>query len=150
MFERFTESARAAVIDAREQAEALHDGAVGVEHLLLGVLHVPGRAAAEVLRSRGVTEDALRSRFSELVGDRSVRERFPVPPGFHLPFTPRAKEALELALRESLALGTDWIGPEHLLLGISRQEEHVAMRILRDGWGLSPEMIRGAVIESPP
>jgi ATP-dependent Clp protease ATP-binding subunit ClpA len=146
LFERFTPAARRAVSDAQEQARALGHHHVGVEHLLLGVLHEPDSGAAEVLRARGVSEEAFRARLLEIV---SGDEHEP-PPGAHAPFTPRAKKVLELALREALTLGTNAVGTEHLLLGIIREQESVAMRILRDGWDLDPETVRGAVIEALP
>ena len=130
-----------------EQAWALGHNFIGVEHLLLGVLHEPGGGAAEVLRARGVSEDAVRARVLEIVPGDEKHER---PPGAQRPFAPRAKKALELALREALALGTNAVGTEHLLLGIAREPESVAMRILREGWDLYPEAIRGAVIEALP
>lgn len=147
MFERFTPAARRAVSDAQEQAWALGHNAVGVEHLLLGLLRESGGGAAEVLRARGVSEDAVRVRLLEIVSGEEQRER---PPGAQLPFTPRAKKVLELSFRESLALGTNSVGTEHLLIGIALEAESVAMRILREGWGLYPEAIRGAVIEALP
>jgi ATP-dependent Clp protease ATP-binding subunit ClpA len=154
VFERFTESARAVIINARKQAEAFGHHAIGVEHLLLAVLHGPDSAAADVLRTRGVTEDALSDRLSQMMesasSSESVRYEPRQPLGAQIPFTPLAKRTLELALRESLALGTNWIGPEHLLLGIARQDELFAMRALRDGWNLTPEEIRGAVIAALP
>ncbi len=153
MFERFTPAARRAVSEADEQAWALGHNAIGVEHLLLGVLHEPDRGAAEVLRARGVSEDAVRARVLEIVAGGEGRERPPGtqrPFGVQVPFTPRAKKALELALREALALGTNAVGTEHLLLGIARDPESVAMRILREGWDLYPEVIRGAVAEALP
>jgi ATP-dependent Clp protease ATP-binding subunit ClpC len=145
VFERFTPAARTAVSDSQEQAWALGHNAIGVEHLLLGVLHEPGGGAAEVLRARGVSEDAVRASVLEIVPGDEKHER---SPGAQLPFTPRAKKALELALREALALGTNAVGTEHLLLGIARDPESVAMRILREGWDLYPEAIRGAVVEA--
>jgi len=101
VFERFTPAARRAVSDAQEQAWALGHNAVGVEHLLLGLLRESGGGAAEVLRARGVSEDAVRVRLLEIVSGEEQRER---PPGAQLPFTPRAKKVLELALREALSL----------------------------------------------
>ncbi len=147
LFERFTPAARSAVSDAQEQAWALGHNFIGVEHLLLGLLHEPGGGAGEVLRARGVSEDAFRARLREIVpGD----EKYERPPGAQLPFTPRTKKALEVSFREALALGTNAVGTEHLLLGIAREPESVGMRILREGWDLYPEAIRGAVIEALP
>jgi Clp amino terminal domain, pathogenicity island component len=147
LFERFTPAARRAVSDAQEQARALGHNFIGVEHLLLGVLHEPGSGAAEVLRARGVSEDAFRARLLEIFFGGEKHEP---PPGLGLPFAPGAKKVLELALREALSLGTNAVGTEHLLLGIAREPDSVAMRILREGWNLYPEAIRGAVIEGLP
>lgn len=146
LFERFTPAARRAVSNAQEQARALGHNYVGTEHFLLGVLHEAGSGASEVLRARGVSEDAFRDRLLELVPFDEQQERS----GSQLPFTPRAKKVLELALREALALGTNAVGTEHLLLGVARDPESVAMRILAEGWDLYPEAIRGAVIEALP
>ena len=146
LFERFTRAARRAVSDAQEQARALGHRYIGDGHLLLGVLHEPGSGAAEILRARGVSEDAFRARLLELDRGDDQQE----PSGSQLPFTPRAKKVLELALREALALGTNAVGTEHLLLGIAREPESVAVRILREGWDLYPEAIRGVVIEALP
>jgi ATP-dependent Clp protease ATP-binding subunit ClpA len=146
LFERFTPAARRAVSDAQEHARTLGHSHVGDGHFLLGVLHEPSSGAAEILRARGVSEEAFRSRLLELVsGDEQ-----PEPSGSQLPFTPRAKKVLELALREALSLGTNAVGTEHLLLGIAREPESVAVRILREGWDLYPEAIRVAVIETLP
>lgn len=150
MFERFTPAARRAVSDAQEQAWALGHNFIGVEHLLLGVLHEPGGGAGEVLRTRGVSEDAFRARLLEIWRSAAGGEQQKRPPGAQLPFAPSAKKVLELSLREALALGTNAVGTEHLLLGIAREPESVAVRILREGWDLSPEAIRGAVIAALP
>lgn len=147
LLERFTPAARRAVSNAQEQARALGHNFIGVEHLLLGVLHEPGSGAAEILRARGVSEDAFRARLLEIF---CGGEKHEPPPGVGLPFAPGAKKVLELALREALSLGTNAVGTEHLLLGIAREPECVAMRILREGWDLYPEAIRGAVIEMLP
>ncbi|MGI8428597.1 MAG: Clp protease N-terminal domain-containing protein [Solirubrobacteraceae bacterium] len=147
LFERFTQTARKAVSDAQEQARALGHNFIGVEHLLLGVLHEPASGAAEILSARGVSEEAFRVRLLEImVGG----ENYEAPPGSGLPFAPRAKKVLEFALREALALGRNAVGTEHLLLGIAGEQDSVAMRILREGWDLYPEAIRGAVIEALP
>jgi ATP-dependent Clp protease ATP-binding subunit ClpA len=147
LFERFTKTAQKAVSDAQEQARALGHNFIGVEHLLLGVLHEPGGGAAEVLRARGVSEDAFRARLLEIF---SGGEQHDAPPGSQLPFAPLTKKVLEHALREALSLRMNAIGTEHLLLGIAREPDSVAMRILREGWDLYPEAIRGAVMEALP
>lgn len=111
------------------------------------MLHEPASGAAEILGARGVSEESFRARLLEIVPGG---EQYEPPPGSRLPFAPRAKKVLELALREALALGRNAVGTEHLLLGIAREPDSVAMRILREGWDLYPEAIRGAVIESLP
>jgi hypothetical protein len=133
------------VTEAEVEARELRHNHVGVEHFLLGLLRQRDSAAAQVLRSRGVSLDGLRVRVLEIVG---VGED-DLPPDVPVPFTPRAKKVLELALREALALGTNSVGPEHLLLGIARENESVAMRILAE-CGLPAEVIRGAMVESMP
>jgi Clp amino terminal domain, pathogenicity island component len=153
VFERFTPAARRAISGADQQAWALGHNFIGVEHLLLGVLREPGGGAAGVLRSLGVSEDAFRVRVLKIVAGGEKHER-PTgsqrPFGSQVPFTPSAKKVLELALREALALGTNAVGTEHLLLGIARDPESATMRILREEWDLYPEAIRGAVIEALP
>jgi hypothetical protein len=146
VFDRFTEPARQAVSDAQRQSRALGHYFIGVEHLLLGLLTGPDSEAAAVLRPRGVSEEAFRARLLEIIPGGGHEP----PHGTRPPFSPRAKKVLELALREALALGTNAVGTEHLLLRIARERESVAIRILRERWNLHPEAIRGAVIESLP
>ncbi|MGH2886836.1 MAG: Clp protease N-terminal domain-containing protein, partial [Solirubrobacteraceae bacterium] len=105
VFERFTPAARRAVTDAQEQAWALAHNFIGPEHLLLGLLHDPGGGAGDVLRTRGVSEDAVSARLLEIWRSASGGEQQERPPGAQLPFTPRTKKILELSFRESLALG---------------------------------------------
>lgn len=111
------------------------------------MLHQDGSGAAEILGARGVSEEAFRARLLEIIPNG---EQYEPPPGLGLPFAPRAKKVLEFALREALALGRNAVGTEHLLLGIACEQDSVAMRVLREGWDLYPEAIRGAVIESLP
>jgi ATP-dependent Clp protease ATP-binding subunit ClpC len=124
MFQRFTERARRVVIFGQEEARGLRHNYIGTEHLLLGVLREGEGVGARVLASLGVTLDAVRAEVVSNVGqgDAAAVET--------IPFTPRAKRVLELSLREALSLGHDYIGTEHLLLGLVREEEGVAAKIL--------------------
>jgi Clp amino terminal domain, pathogenicity island component len=125
MFERFTNQSRRAVVLAQEEARELHHGYIGTEHLLLGMLREGTGSAARALTSMDVTLDAARQAVEASVG----RGKHQQPSG-HIPFTPRAKKALELALRESLQLGQNYIGTGHLLLGLVTQGDDVAIGIL--------------------
>jgi ATP-dependent Clp protease ATP-binding subunit ClpC len=124
MFQRFTERARRVVIFGQEEARGLRHNYIGTEHLLLGVLREGEGVGARVLASLGVTLDAVRAEVVSNVGqgDAAAVET--------IPFTPRAKRVLELSLREALSLGHDYIGTEHLLLGLVREQEGVAAKIL--------------------
>jgi ATP-dependent Clp protease ATP-binding subunit ClpC len=126
MFQRFTERARQVVIFGQEEARRLRHNYIGTEHLLLGVLREEEGVGARVLASLGVTLDGVRAQVGTIVGQGDE-----VTTG-QIPFTPRAKRVLELSLREALALGHNWIGTEHLLLGIVREHEGVAAKILLD------------------
>ncbi|HET7572370.1 MAG TPA: Clp protease N-terminal domain-containing protein [Gaiellaceae bacterium] len=141
MFERFTERARQVVVLAQHEARTLGHRSVGTEHLLLGLLREEEGLAVRVLADLGVALDETRAEVERLAG----RGEEPVETG-QIPFTPAAKKALELSLREALALGHNDIGTEHLLLGIVRDGEGVAAEILaaRD---LDPERIRNAVVQ---
>jgi hypothetical protein len=140
VFERFTDQARRAVVLAHEEARLFDHNYIGTEHLLLGLIRSGDGAAAQALESFEVELDAVRAQVVDLVGDV-----VPAPSG-HLPFTPRAKKALELSLREALQLGHHHIGTEHLLLGLMREGEGIAAQILeRAGAGLAP--LRARVIE---
>jgi len=139
MFERFTDRARRVVVLAQEEARRLDHGYIGTEHVLLGLLREDKGMAARALADVGISLAAVREQVFETVGpgDR-------VPSG-HIPFTPRAKKVLELSLRESLQLGADYIGTEHLLLGLVREGEGVAAQMLiRFGGGL--DAVRAAVL----
>jgi ATP-dependent Clp protease ATP-binding subunit ClpA len=125
MFERFTNQSRRAVVLAQEEARELHHSYIGTEHLLLGMLREGTGSAARALTSMDVTLDAARQAVEASVG----RGKHQQPSG-HIPFTPRAKKALELALRESLQLGQNYIGTGHLLLGLVTQGDDVAIGIL--------------------
>jgi ATP-dependent Clp protease ATP-binding subunit ClpA len=125
MFERFTNQSRRAVVLAQEEARELHHSYIGTEHLLLGMLREGTGSAARTLTSMDVSLDAARQAVEASVG----RGKHQQPSG-HIPFTPRAKKALELALRESLQLGQNYIGTGHLLLGLITQGDDVAIGIL--------------------
>jgi ATP-dependent Clp protease ATP-binding subunit ClpA len=124
MFERFTDRARRVVVLAQEEARMLNHNYIGTEHILLGLIHEGQGVAAEALESLGISLDAGRQQVEEIIGQGQE-----VPPG-HIPFTPRAKKVLELSLRESLQLGHDYIGTEHILLGLIREGDGVAAQVL--------------------
>jgi ATP-dependent Clp protease ATP-binding subunit ClpC len=124
MFERFTDRARRVVVLAQEEARALDHGYIGTEHLLLGLIHEGEGVAAKVLTALGINLDAVRD------GVKTVIGRGQHPPAGHIPFTPRAKKVLELSLRESTQLGHNYIGTEHILLGLVREGEGVAAQVL--------------------
>jgi ATP-dependent Clp protease ATP-binding subunit ClpA len=125
MFERFTDRARASVVLAQEEARLLNHSYIGTEHLLLGLLRESDGVAAKALASLGISLQAVRSQVEEIIGQGGS----PSPPG-HIPFTPRAKKVLELSLREALQLGHNYIGTEHILLGVIREGEGVAAQVL--------------------
>jgi ATP-dependent Clp protease ATP-binding subunit ClpC len=127
MFERFTDRARRVVVRAQEEARMLDHDYVGTEHILLGLIHDSiGGLAARVLESLGIGLEAVRQRVEEAIGRGEQ-----APPG-HIPFTPRAKKVLDLSLRESRALGHNYIGTEHILLGLIRQGDGVAAQVLSE------------------
>jgi ATP-dependent Clp protease ATP-binding subunit ClpC len=125
MFERFTNQSRRAVVLAQEEARELHHSYIGTEHLLLGMLREGTGSAARALTSMNVTLETARQEVEASVGRGQHQQ-----PSGHIPFTPRAKQALELALRESLQLGQNYIGTGHLLLGLIKQGDDVAIGIL--------------------
>ena len=143
MFERFTEEARQVVVLAQEEARGLTHNYIGTEHILLGLLRLNEGIAAQALESLGVALERVREHVIEIVGASEE-----VTQG-QIPFTPRAKKVLELALREALSLGHNYIGPEHILLGLARENEGVASRILLS-FDADAEKIRVAVIELVP
>jgi ATP-dependent Clp protease ATP-binding subunit ClpC len=140
MFERFTERARQVVVLAQNEARALRHNYIGTEHLLLGLLREEEGIAARVLGELAVTVDEVRAQVGRIVGQGDEE----VDTG-QIPFTPRAKKVLELALREAQALGHQYIGTEHLLLGLVRENSGVAARILLD-FGADAETIRSEII----
>ncbi len=139
MFERFTERARQVVVLAQDEARALKHNYIGTEHLLLGLLREEEGIAARALQSLDITVEEVRAQVARIVGQGEE-----VTTG-QIPFTPRAKKVLELALREGLSLGHNHIGTEHVLLGLVRENEGVAARILLD-FGADAETIRNEII----
>jgi ATP-dependent Clp protease ATP-binding subunit ClpA len=144
MFERFSGQARNVVVLAQEEARELEHNYIGTEHLLLGLLATPESLASASLTSLGYTHDNVQAKVETVVG------RGKASPGGHIPFTPRAKKVLELSLREALQLKHNYIGTEHILLGLLREGEGRGAQILADKHPL--DRIRGEVlarIESP-
>ncbi|GAA1138883.1 ATP-dependent Clp protease ATP-binding subunit [Ornithinicoccus hortensis] len=124
MFERFTDRARRVVVLAQEEARMLNHNYIGTEHILLGLIHEGEGVAAKALESLGISLDAVREQVQEIIGQGQQS------PTGHIPFTPRAKKVLELSLREGLQLGHNYIGTEHILLGLIREGEGVAAQVL--------------------
>ncbi len=124
MFERFTDRARRVVVLAQDEARMLDHGYIGTEHILLGLIHEGTGVAARALESLGVNLAAVRQQVEEIIG------RGQQTPSGHIPFTPRAKKVLELSLREAQQLGQDYIGTEHILLGLIREGDGVAAQVL--------------------
>jgi ATP-dependent Clp protease ATP-binding subunit ClpC len=139
MFERFTEPARQVVVLAQDEARTLEHNFIGTEHVLLGLLRVEDDIAAAALESLGVRIDDVRGQVARIVGSGED-----VGAG-QIPFTPRAKRVLDLGLREAVVLGHEHIGPEHLLLGLAREDDGVACRILLDH-GANSQKVREEVI----
>ena len=124
MFERFTDRARRVVVLAQEEAKMLNHNYIGTEHILLGLIHEGEGVAAKALESLDISLEAVREQVQEIIGQGQQ-----APTG-HIPFTPRAKKVLELSLREALQLGHNYIGTEHILLGLIREGEGVAAQVL--------------------
>jgi hypothetical protein len=140
VFERFTDRARRVVVLAQEESRLLNHNYIGTEHLLLGLLHEGDGVAAKALEVLDISLADVRSEVEEIIGHRGSA------PSGHIPFTPRAKKVLELALREALQLGHNHIGTEHILLGLIREGEGVAAQVLgKLGAGLPA--VRQKVIE---
>ena len=139
MFERFTERAREVVVLAQDEARALKHNYIGTEHLLLGLLREEEGLAARVLESLDITIEEVRAQVERLVGRGDE-----VTSG-QIPFTPRAKKVLELSLREAMSLGHNYIGTEHILLGVVRENQGVAARILLE-FDVDAEMVRNALL----
>ncbi|MCU1633237.1 MAG: NDP-hexose 4-ketoreductase [Micrococcaceae bacterium] len=124
MFERFTDRARRVVVLAQEEARMLNHNYIGTEHILLGLIHEGEGVAAKALESLSISLGAVREQVQEIIGQGQQA------PSGHIPFTPRAKKVLELSLREALQLGHNYIGTEHILLGLIREGEGVAAQVL--------------------
>jgi ATP-dependent Clp protease ATP-binding subunit ClpC len=124
VFERFTDRARRVVVLAQEEARLLNHNYIGTEHILLGLIHEGEGVAAKALESLGISLEAVRAQVEEIIGQGGSS------PSGHIPFTPRAKKVLELSLREALQLGHNYIGTEHILLGLIREGEGVAAQVL--------------------
>ncbi len=140
MFERFTDRARRVVVLAQEEARLLNHNYIGTEHILLGLIHEGEGVAARALESMGISLESVRSQVVEIIGQGSQA------PSGHIPFTPRAKKVLELSLREALQLGHNYIGTEHILLGLIREGEGVAAQVLQQ-LGADLPKVRQTVIQ---
>ena len=139
MFERFTDRARRVVVLAQEEARLLNHNYIGTEHILLGLIHEGEGVAAKALESLGISLEAVRNQVEEIIGQGGSS------PSGHIPFTPRAKKVLEMALREALQLGHNYIGTEHILLGLCREGEGVGAQVLAT-FGAETAHVRQAVI----
>ncbi len=140
MFERFTEKARRVVVYAQEEARMLNQNYIGTEHLLLGLIREEEGVAARAIKNLNISLDDVRLQIEEIIG------RGTSTPSAHIPFTPRAKKVLELSLRESLQLGHNYIGTEHILLGLIREGEGIAARVMLN-LGADLDKVRNQVIE---
>ncbi|MDY6796686.1 MAG: ATP-dependent Clp protease ATP-binding subunit [Actinomycetota bacterium] len=140
MFQRFSDRARRVVVLAQEEARMLNHNYIGTEHLLLGLIQEGEGVAAKALESMGISLEAVRNQVEEIIGRGSSS------PTGHIPFTPRAKKVLELSLREALQLGHNYIGTEHILLGLIREGEGVAAQVLTK-LGADLERVRNQVVQ---
>ncbi len=140
MFERFTDRARRVVVLAQEEARMLSHNYIGTEHILLGLIHEGDGIAAKALESLGISLEGVRAQVEEIIGQGQQA------PSGHIPFTPRAKKVLELSLREALQLGHNYIGTEHILLGLIREGEGVAAQVLQK-LGADLNRVRQQVIQ---
>jgi ATP-dependent Clp protease ATP-binding subunit ClpC len=139
MFERFTDRARRVVVLAQEEARMLNHNYIGTEHILLGLIHEGEGVAAKALESLGISLEAVRSQVEEIIGQGQA-----APTG-HIPFTPRAKKVLELSLREALQMGHNYIGTEHILLGLIREGNGVGAHVLTN-LGANLNQVRAEII----
>ena len=140
MFERFTDRARRVVVLAQVEARMLRHNYIGTEHILLGLIHEGDGIAARALDAMNISLEQVRSAIQEIIGEGHS------PPTGHIPFTPRAKKVLELSLREALQLGHNYIGTEHILLGLVREGEGVAAQVL-ERYGANMDRVRHTVVE---
>ena len=144
MFERFTDRARRVVVLAQEEARMLNHNYIGTEHILLGLIHEGEGVAAKALESLGISLEGVRQQVEEIIGQGQQA------PSGHIPFTPRAKKVLELSLREALAMKSRIIADGHIALGLLREGEGLAMKVLHDR-GVDPVRLRqdlGLVLNS--
>jgi len=139
MFERFTDRARRVVVLAQEESRLLNHNYIGTEHLLLGLIHEGEGVAARALEQLGISLERVRTEVEEIIGQGASS------PTGHIPFTPRAKKVLELSLREALELGHNYIGTEHILLGLLREGEGVAAQVLMVRMGADLDRVRAVV-----
>jgi ATP-dependent Clp protease ATP-binding subunit ClpC len=140
LFERFTDRARRVVVLAQEEARMLDHTYIGTEHILLGLIHEDEGVAAKALESLNISLEAVRQQVEDIIG------RGQAAPTGRLPFTPRAKKVLELSLREALQLGHNYIGTEHILLGLIREGEGVGAQVLQK-LGANLNRVRQTVIQ---
>src|SRR5690554_4033779 len=140
MFERFTDRARRVVVLAQEEARMLNHNYIGTEHILLGLVREGEGVAAKALETMDISLNGVREQVQEIIGEGSHA------PSGHIPFTPRAKKVLELSLREALQLGHNYIGTEHILLGLIREGEGVAAQVLQQ-LGAELQKVRQTVIQ---
>ncbi len=140
MFERFTDRARRVVVLAQEEARLLNHNYIGTEHILLGLLNEGEGIAAQALESLDIDLASVREEVVKIIGQGQQS------PSGHIPFTPRAKKVLELSLREALQLGHNYIGTEHILLGLIREGEGVAAQVLQQ-LGAELQKVRQTVIQ---
>jgi len=136
MFERFTDNARAVVVTAQNEARSFRHSRIGTEHILLGLYNSPSGIAAEALQQLGITSEMVRADIESMVGKGDGT------PSGHIPFSPRAKKVLELALREALQLSHNYIGTEHILLALEREGEGIAVKILATRTGGTQDVVR--------
>jgi ATP-dependent Clp protease ATP-binding subunit ClpC len=139
VFERFTDRARRVVVLAQEEARMLNHSYIGTEHILLGLIHEGEGVAARALGSMDIDLQTVRENIQEIIGEGTSS------PLGHIPFTPRAKKVLELSLRESIELGHNYIGTEHILLGLLREGEGVASQVLLK-MGATLQAVRSEVL----
>jgi ATP-dependent Clp protease ATP-binding subunit ClpC len=140
VFERFTDRARRVVVLAQEEARMVNHNYIGTEHILLGLIHEGEGVAARALEHMDISLDEVRQQVEEIIG------RGQAAPTGHIPFTPRAKKVLELSLREALQLQHNYIGTEHILLGLMREGEGVGAQVLRK-LGADLDRVRREVLQ---